>query len=130
MLVDDNEIDNFIHQQLLESICPDSKILIHSDVNSALDYCENLVQMGQPLKNQIPEYLFLDLFMPVLDGFSFLERFHKLENTFNIKIVILTVSLIPDHREKALKYNNVTGFILKPLLVKQLREIINLYRSC
>lgn len=111
MLIDDSDIDLFIHRRFLE-LCHFSKELISCrSGESALDMLRNL--NSEPP----PDIIFLDLNMPVMDGFSFLTHFMalpaKVKN--HTRIVVLTSSNSPTDRQQVFLYKNVIEMITKPL---------------
>ena len=65
----------------------------------------------------MPEVIFVDLNMPIMDGFQFIEKFELLINrsTKKFKLVILTTSINEEDKKKALKFNNNILFLNKPL---------------
>ena len=111
MLIDDSEIDLFIHRRFLE-LCNFSKELVtHKSAESALDTLRDL--NGSPP----PNVIFLDLNMPVVDGFSFLKLFTQLPNQIkdHCRIVVLTSSNSVTDREQVFLYKNVIQMITKPI---------------
>lgn len=66
-------------------------------------------------KENIPDLILLDLDMPLMDGWEFLEAFIKLPVAKQVCVFILTSSIHPDDREKAKRYSVVKGFFSKPL---------------
>jgi CheY-like chemotaxis protein len=111
MLIDDSEIDLFIHRRFLE-LCQFSKELIaFKSAETALELLKN------PNASEPPNVIFLDLNMPVLDGFSFLELFMQLpEKILNhTRIVVLTSSNSVADREQVFLYKNVIQMITKPI---------------
>ena len=111
MLIDDSEIDLFIHRRFLE-LCNFSKELVaYKSAESALDWLKNLSG------DQPPDIIFLDLNMPIVDGFSFLNHFTKLpeKTKKNSRIVVLTSSNSMTDREQIFLYSNVIQMITKPI---------------
>ena len=111
MLIDDSEIDLFIHRRFLE-LCQFSKELIaYRSAESALEGLQNLNGHAPP------NVIFLDLNMPVVDGFSFLKLFAELPDKIkeHARIVILTSSNSPTDREQVFLYKNVIQMITKPI---------------
>lgn len=111
MLIDDSEIDLFIHRRFLE-LCQFSKELIAcQSAETALEKLQNLNG------NQPPDVIFLDLNMPVVDGFSFLKLFNQLPDKVkdHTRIVVLTSSNSVTDREQVFLYRNVVQMITKPI---------------
>lgn len=123
MLIDDSEIDLFIHRRFLE-LCNFSKELIaYKSAESALDWLKNLDAESPP------NVIFLDLNMPVVDGFSFLNMFAGLPERIrnHSRIVVLTSSSSATDREQVLLYKNVIKMITKPIKqsdIESLRTLV------
>lgn len=116
MLVDDNEIDNFINEKYIQSSGFSEATYIHTSTNSALEFLNNILVIKDKFpKDLIPEYIFLDLNMPILDGFNFLDEFIKLSKNFGnkIKVIVLTSSLNPYDIKKTKQYKCVVDYISK-----------------
>lgn len=117
MLIDDSEIDNFINHKMIEGCNFAEKVYIHTSSKSALEFLKNIERIESAHSEMIPEVIFLDINMPIMDGFQFVEEFDKLSSKFTsvTKIVILTTSINPSDFEISKKYKNVIKFINKPL---------------
>ena len=72
----------------------------------------------------IPDLIFLDINMPVMDGWEFLEAFSKLTYDKNISVIILTSSINPEDKERAKTYDVVKGFMSKPLTGDKLDQVL------
>lgn len=113
MLIDDNELDNFINKKLIESESFAAKVLIHASGQSAL---EELKRTSADVAG-LPDVIFLDIMMPHMDGFGFLEEFDKLPTDLkkHCKIVMLSTSESFKDLNKANQDKNVYKFLNKPL---------------
>lgn len=116
MLVDDNEIDNLINQKMIESTSITENIYTHTGAKSAIEFLRN-VEPLDVVDKVLPDIIFLDIDMPLMDGFQFLEEFEKLSNVIKkkCKIVMLTSSINPQDFSRSKKYNNVKLYLNKPL---------------
>jgi CheY-like chemotaxis protein len=116
ILVDDDDVFNFLNRNLLQKSTFFNKIHICSSGIKALDL----------LKEITPDIIFLDIRMPIMSGFEFLDEFEKLPDTFKskINIVMLTSSLDDSDIEKAFTYKNVVSFINKPFNTNKLSEVL------
>ncbi len=125
MLVDDNEIDNIINQKMIES-CGKSKVVFsHTSAKSALEYLRSIDRVPSDVSDFLPELIFLDINMPIMDGFQFLEEFEKLSKKVkdNCKIVLLTSSLNPRDLTEAKKNSHVYKYLNKPLTESNIMEL-------
>lgn len=117
MLIDDNEIDNLINQKMIEAAEITEHIYTHTGARSAIEFLRNLEKLEDESKKVLPEVIFLDIDMPLMDGFQFLDEFEKLSDTTknNCKVVMLTSSINPQDVNKSKKYTYVKKYINKPL---------------
>lgn len=125
MLLDDIELDNFINHKTIEAYHFSKNIYVNTSSKSALEFLNNLE--GSALKdfNIFPEVIFIDLNMPMIDGFQFIEKLNNLLATklSKMKLVILTSSINPDDKEKIRKISKEILFFYKPLTQEILNQI-------
>ena len=116
MLVDDNEIDNLINQKMIESASITENIYTHTGAKSAIEFLRNIEPLDV-VDRVLPDIIFLDIDMPLMDGFQFLEEFERLSNVIKkkCKIVMLTSSINPQDFSRSKKYDNVKLYLNKPL---------------
>ncbi len=132
VLVDDDRISSSMASLLFETMDLADEVIALSNGQEALDYVEQYL-IPDHLHNSRniaakPDLILLDICMPLIDGFEFLEAFNKMESIFNTQvahIIMLTCSQYQKDIEKALAYN-VAGYIEKPLTREKLENIIEL----
>jgi CheY-like chemotaxis protein len=116
MLIDDSELDNFINERILQSAHFARRIYVHTSGKSALEFLNNLKTMGKALAEVRPDVIFIDLNMPLMNGFHFLDQYLKIkEPGFSPRLAILTSSVNEDDKKKARSIKEDIIFLNKPL---------------
>lgn len=125
LLVDDDEATNYIHKRVIIDHGSCENIIVKTNGEEALNYLIDAENSDQP----IPEIIFLDINMPRVDGWEFLEAYKKLPVAYKAKIVIvmLTTSLNKYDKERAESIELVSEFRNKLLSAEMLDEIIDSY---
>ncbi|HZG24110.1 MAG TPA: response regulator [Chitinophagaceae bacterium] len=113
LLVDDDNDCNFFHQRVLTTVGCTNLIDVANDGWEALDVLKAKALATSPGNGII----FLDINMPGLNGWEFLDEYIKpaMKLEQQIVIIMLSSSLNPDDKERALSYKCVNGFTNKPL---------------
>jgi CheY-like chemotaxis protein len=127
MLVDDNEIDNLINQKMIEASAICEHIFVHSGAKSAIEFLKNIeILLKVNTSMYLPELIFLDIDMPLMDGFQFLEEFDRLSDGIksHCKVIMLTSSMNPMDMSKAKKNNYVYKYLNKPLTQESLKKLL------
>ena len=123
MLIDDNEIDNFINERMIRGCAFSEKIYVNSGTKSAIEFLKN-ISNTESTNLHYPELIFLDINMPLMDGFMFIEEFEKIKlKSSRTRIILLTSSLSPEDELKSKKYNVVSNFVRKPLTEETLANL-------
>ena len=125
MLIDDNEIDNLINQKMIEASGIAENIYTHTGAKSAVEFLRNLEKLDSLSDQVLPEVIFLDIDMPLMDGFQFLDEFEKLHEKTkkHCKVAILTSSINPQDVNKSKKYDSVKKYLNKPLSQEALENL-------
>jgi CheY-like chemotaxis protein len=125
MLVDDNPDDNFFHERVIKKSNA-AEIVVSKQIGSdALEYLKS----EKDNEHLHPDLIFLDINMPGMNGWEFLEEYNKLDEKFKSRaiVIMLTTSENPDDKMKAQAMNVATDFKTKPLTPEMLEEIISKY---
>lgn len=126
MLVDDNDTDNFISKRIIEITGFAKRIEVKNSGKSALEY----LRENQSNQDNIPNVIFLDINMPVVDGFAFLYEFDMFSDLVKSKAKIIILSSSDNKRDidKIVNNNHVINFITKPLTEVSLEEVKKLLK--
>lgn len=122
ILIDDDEPTNFLHRRVIERYGCAERIEVFQEAQRALDFLST-TENGAYVK---PELIFLDINMPGMNGWDFLKAYEKLseEQRAEIVVLMLTTSLNPDDKAQAESFDEVSGFLSKPLTKELLKEIL------
>jgi len=125
MLVDDNMDDNFIHKRVINKERPDITVVVMQTAIDALEHLKN----KSAHEHKHPDLIFLDINMPGMNGWEFIEEYKKLDDELRSKVIIimLTTSENPDDIRKAKELGIPVGFRTKPLTTSMFREIMSTY---
>ncbi len=123
LIVDDDRTNNLICDYTIQSFDKDARIELFLDPHKALTYIAKKYLNGV---GSIPTILFLDVNMPTMTGFEFLDEFKKFGEEVQDQFTIYILSSsIEDFKMQATKYPFVAGFLSKPLKVSYLKKIKN-----
>jgi CheY-like chemotaxis protein len=121
LMVDDDNSTNFLHELILKNAGCTEHFHFSLNGEEALNYLRQQYQS----KGTLPEIIFLDINMPVMNGWEFLEEFALLpaEIRQSVKVVMLTTSVNPDDEERAISIPWVKAFRNKPVSESMIQEI-------
>jgi len=123
MLVDDNKIDNFFHERVIRKNNAAKIILTKESGFDAIEYLRKGKEVVQP------DVIFLDINMPGMNGWEFIEHYKSLHETLqnSMIVVMLSTSDNPDDRALAKTHQILSDFKTKPLTKEMLDEILLKY---
>ncbi|GAB3914208.1 response regulator [Larkinella knui] len=125
LLIDDDPDDNYLHQLVIEEsgLC--------DAVRSAETGLQALTYLTETHDSNYvrPDVILLDINMPGMNGFEFLERYCQLDEVLRSRLVLLmlTTSLNPVDKNRAGQFEDVKGYLTKPVTKEMLQEIIDQY---
>ena len=123
-VVDDDTVYRRTVQKLLQSTELIENVLAFENGYFVLDYLQN-----QKDAEQLPDIILLDINMPQMDGWAFLDAYDKLkpELSKDIRIYMVSSSSNKEDINKAKTYNSVASYISKPFSKKDLFQVLNLH---
>lgn len=128
LFVDDDPICLFLNVTLAEEWGNANEVTSFQDAKEALTYVQEHYPKKTSCYKDLPDLIFLDIKMPGMDGFEFLDELDKLKNIDrnSFVIVLLTTSLHPADKEKAIcRSNKVFTCLTKPLAEADLDNLLN-----
>jgi CheY-like chemotaxis protein len=128
LLIDDNETSNFLNQRLLNRMSIAEQIRVFTNGKQAIEYLQQLEQDNNQAPDSgsfMPDLILLDINMPVLDGFEFLEMYEELSDELKQKVVIAILSTSSHQQDTARASEFNAYYILKPLTTEKLTDLMN-----
>lgn len=122
LLVDDDEINNFISIKLIK------KVLLNTEITACLNgrfAIDELIEINHNDPSKLPDYILLDINMPIMNGWEFLDEYEKLkiDKAGKTKIYIISSSVFSNDISKAKTYPSVKDFVSKPLNIEKINEL-------
>lgn len=127
LLVDDDETTNYLNKRLLSEMQIANEILVLKNGKEALEYLTKACTTTPQDACKCPDLIFLDIKMPVMDGFTFLEEYEKrgLDMKDHMIILMLTSSASFYDLERLKDFKKVRKHFSKALTKHDVREIMN-----
>jgi len=130
LVIDDDEPTNFFTRMILEDTGYADHIMTVQSGQEALEY---LAKSENPACDEnlypSPDLIFLDINMPAMNGWEFLEEYRKINVKHRIIMVMLTTSLFPEDKSKAEKTPEISGFENKPITAEKIKAVLEKYFS-
>lgn len=126
-IIDDDPIFIYGTKRLMKEVHFCNSILVYNNGLEAIEGLTELTEKGEVL----PSVIFLDLNMPIMNGWEFLENFTQIpnHNIGNITVYIISSSIDPRDLEKVKNYRVVNNYILKPVTPKDLENVLDAIRN-
>jgi CheY-like chemotaxis protein len=119
-LIDDDDVFVFLTKKVIERSGADVALSVFSNGQEGIEYIKGIAADADLL----PDVILLDLNMPVMDGWDFLNAYQELELAKEIAVYIVTSSISPYEVERAKHIKEVQEFIVKPIAKEKFRDII------
>ena len=121
-VIDDDEIYQFTIGVILKSIPNVNSIQMFGDGAEALEH----ILTHKNVESELPDIVFLDINMPVMDGFQFMDEFIELLPKLNksIKVYMVSSSMDPKDIKKADRIEEISDYLVKPLKSTHIKEIL------
>lgn len=119
LVIDDDDINIFIIKKIVEKTGYQAQMVAKTNGQLAIDYLKELIDSQQVF----PDLILIDINMPILNGWEFLEAYDKLGLQKDVDMYMLSSSVYENDIEKAKTYKTVKGFISKPLSIERLIEL-------
>lgn len=122
LVIDDEELDNAIFKMLINRVIKNSEVDVMVNGEEAI---KKLLEVSNHNPELLPDFIFLDLKMPVMNGWQFLKEFERLniDPLRKIQIYILSSSVLSDDIDKSLSNPLVEDFLSKPINLDKIRTI-------
>ncbi|WP_198440163.1 response regulator [Pareuzebyella sediminis] len=123
LLIDDDDIYIYLTKRMLKGISENIDVESYMDGEQALEYIESCIEQGL----DFPRVILLDINMPFLDGWGFLEEFRKLKPKIKQEVHFYLVTSSQSQRDKtrAEKYEELTEYVVKPVAEDRLIQILD-----
>jgi len=124
-VIDDDMVYQFLAKEEIEYTNMVEKIMFFNNGDNAIQFIRQTLENNKA--SDLPDIIFLDINMPVMDGWEFLEAYAAIKPRVHKNIIIYVVSSSTDMRDldRAKAINEVSDYIIKPISCNQLENIFN-----
>ena len=115
LLIDDDSPTNYLHEVVIKRSGYRNKVTVYTSVRQALSF----------LEDQTPDLIFVDINMPGLSGWDFIDEFRKLKKEEMPVIIMLSSSIDPEDQRRANALKEVQDFVEKPMTIGVFKDVIS-----
>lgn len=128
LLIDDDEPTNYLNKMIIDEASCTETVQVEQSATDALDFLQSGPE-GETVVSTTPDLIFLDINMPAMDGWEFLDEYKKLtpDQKARVVVVMLTTSYNPEDEVKARNHNMIAEFRNKPLTQEMLMDVLQQY---
>ncbi len=121
-IIDDDDISRYSLSRNLNKLSSSTEMLVFSDGEEAIDYMEN--NIGN--HNKLPDIIFLDINMPIMDGFQFMEEYEKLKPLFikKVNIYMMSSSVNVEDIQRVKTVSEISEYLIKPVETDKLHFLL------
>lgn len=125
-LIDDDGIYQFYMKKIIQTLHKINKVISFGDGEEAVEFFESNISNCAVL----PNIIFLDINMPVMDGWQFMDEYIKLKPKISKEITVYMLSSSNDEEdiEHAKSINEISDYLIKPVTPEQLEEIVKVLK--
>ncbi len=123
MIVDNDQVNSFVLKNIITRNYSEANISLYPDGADALDFLRKCNEDG----GDFPDVILLDIYMPIMNGFEFLEQYTREFNHKHSSVFAMSNSLNKEDQQRANEFEVVKGFITKPLIYNNIQFIIETY---
>lgn len=122
LIIDNDPIYRTISQRIIEKLDLAETIFVEKNGYTAIQFLSQVIENN----SELPKIIFLDIEMPVMNGWEFMDEYCKFEKSLltEIEIYIVSSSISQVDKDKANTFSEIKGFISKPLTIETLKNIL------
>lgn len=124
LIIDDDPLTSKLHKRIIEGFNVAHKVDVVTNGGEAIQLINHLIQSNN--EDKIPQLIFVDLFMPFMDGFYFLDEYKSLtfKNKNSVVLAVLTASFLQADKKRVKEYRDVSEYIEKPITKEKMMELM------